>query len=110
MKTTLTLLTALLLAPLAALHAADNPLPTAKAVWRMTADVATGKQPFALKENGPVKFEPLSAAEAAESRKRGGADTAATLTTDELFVARARRGHATPSHRRCAHALCACSI
>ena len=38
MKPTLTLFTALLLAPLAALLAADDPLPTAKVVWRMTAD------------------------------------------------------------------------
>lgn len=37
----------------------------------MTTDEAARKQPFALKENGPVKFEPLSAAEAVESRKRG---------------------------------------
>lgn len=43
MKHTLTLLTALLLAPLASLHADDNPLPTAKAVWRMTLDDAAGK-------------------------------------------------------------------
>ena len=80
------LLTILLLAPLAALHAADrpattpsNPLPTAKAVWRMTADEAAAKQPFALKAEGPVKFEPLSPEDAAESRKRGGAEFAATL-------------------------------
>ena len=80
MKHTLPLLTALLLAPLAAVHAADNPIPNANAVWRMTTEDATGKQPFALKANGPVKFEQLSSADAAESRKRGGADTAATLT------------------------------
>ncbi len=75
-------LTAMLLAPLAALHAADNPLPSAQAVWRMTADEAARQQPFALKANGPVKFEPLSLADAAESRKRGGADVAVTLTPE----------------------------
>jgi sucrose-6-phosphate hydrolase SacC (GH32 family) len=87
MKHPLTLFTTLLLAPLGTLHAADkpaplpdNPLPTAKAVWRMTGDEAAAKQPFALKAEGPVKFEPLSPEEAAESRKRGGADSAATLT------------------------------
>ena len=71
MKPALTLITALLFAPLAALHAADNPFTSAKAVWRMTAEEGAGKQPFAPKENGPVKFEPLGAAEAVESRKSG---------------------------------------
>ena len=85
MKHTLALLTALLLVPLAALHAADNPFASAKAVWRMTTEEAAGKQPFALKENGPVKFVQLGAAEAAESRKRGGADTAATLTAESFL-------------------------
>ena len=79
MKQAITFLTALLLAPLTALHAADDPLPTAKAVWRMTADEAAAKQPFGLKAEGPVKFEPLSPEDAAESRKRGGAEFAATL-------------------------------
>ena len=79
MKLALTVLTALLLAPLAALYAADNPFASAKAVWRMTADADAAKQPFAIKENGAVKFEPLGAADAAESRKRGGAELAATL-------------------------------
>ena len=77
--------TALLLAPLAALHAADDPLPATKAVWRMTSDEAARKQPFALRENGPVKFEQLSSADAAESRKRGGVDTAATLTAESFL-------------------------
>jgi len=79
MKPILTLLTALLLSPLAALYAADNPFASAKAVWRMTADADAAQQPFALKENGAVKFEPLGAADAAESRQRGGAEFAATL-------------------------------
>jgi sucrose-6-phosphate hydrolase SacC (GH32 family) len=65
--------------------AADDPLPTAKVVWRMTADEAAAKQPFALKENGPVKFEPLGAAEAVESRRRGSADKAVTLTPDAFL-------------------------
>ncbi|MBM4025436.1 MAG: glycoside hydrolase family 32 protein, partial [Planctomycetes bacterium] len=85
MKSTLTLLTALLLAPSAAQHAADNPFASAKAVWRMTADAAAAKQPFALKEKGAVKFEPLGAAEAAESCKRGGAEVAATLTAKSFL-------------------------
>ena len=68
MKYVLTLRTVLLMAPLAAVCAAVSPLPSAQAVWRMTTDEAARKQPFALKENGPVKFEPLSAAEAVESR------------------------------------------
>ena len=58
-----------------------NPLPTAKAVWRLTGDAAAATQPFALKAEGQMKFEPLSPEDAAESRKRGGADTAATLST-----------------------------
>ncbi len=85
MKHTLAVLTALLLVPLAALHAADNPFASAKAVWRMTTEEAAGKQPFALKENGSVKFVQLGAADAAESRKRGGADTAATLTAESFL-------------------------
>ena len=47
MKHTIPLLTALLLAPLAALHAADVPLPSAKAV-PMTSDATAGKQPTPL--------------------------------------------------------------
>ncbi len=43
------LFTALLLAPLATLQAADNPLPSAQAVWRMTANEAAVRQAFALK-------------------------------------------------------------
>lgn len=85
MKSTLIILTALVLSPLATLYAADNPFTSAKAVWRMTAEAAAGKQPLALKENGPVKFEQLSAVEAAESRNRGGADTAATLTAESFL-------------------------
>ena len=85
MKYSMNILTALLLAPLAALHAADNPLTSAKAMWRMTPDDAAGKHPFALKENGPVKFEQLGSAEAAESRKRGGADSTATLTKESFL-------------------------
>ncbi len=85
MKAALTLLTALLLAPPAALHAADNPLPSAQAVWCMTADEAAQRQPFALKENGTVKFGPLGVAEAVESRKRGSADEAVKLTTDAFL-------------------------
>jgi sucrose-6-phosphate hydrolase SacC (GH32 family) len=85
MKPILAFLAALLLAPLAALHADDNPILTAKAVWRMTPDVAAGKQPIGLRPNGPVKFELLSSADAAESRKRGGADTAVTLTKDAFL-------------------------
>lgn len=46
----------------------------------MTLDGGAEKQPFALKPKGPVKFEQLSPEDAAESRKRGGADVAATLT------------------------------
>ena len=79
MKPTLALITTLLLAPLAGMHAADNPFASAKAVWRMTADAAAARQPFALKENGAVKFEQLGAKDAAESRNRGGAELAATL-------------------------------
>lgn len=79
MKLPRAILLPLLLGSLAALHAADNPFASAKAVWRMTADKAAAKQPFALKENGAVKFEPLRAADAAESRQRGGAELAATL-------------------------------
>ena len=81
----LTLLTILLLAPLTALQAADNPFPTAKVVWRMTADEAVGKQPFALKAEGPAKFGTLSPEDASLSRQRGGADTVATLTTDAFL-------------------------
>lgn len=62
MRYALTLRTALLMAPLAAVCAAANPLPGAQAVWRMTTAEAAVRPQFALKENGPVKFEPLGAA------------------------------------------------
>lgn len=35
------------------LQTADNPLPSARIVWRMTSDEVAGKQLFALKANGP---------------------------------------------------------
>jgi hypothetical protein len=86
MKPALALITALLLAPLAALHAEiqpttiqANPFPTAKAVWRMAAEETPTIQPFVLSAKGPVKFEQLGKEDAMESRKRGGADTAVAL-------------------------------
>lgn len=92
MNPTRTVITALLLAPLAALRADNkpapipaNPLLTAKAVWCMTSDEAAAKQPFALRAEGLVKFEPLSSEDAAESRKRGGADVAARLTAESCL-------------------------
>ena len=84
-QTPIALTAALLLAPLAALHAADDPLPTAKAVWRMTANEAAAKHPFALKAYGPVKFTQLGEADATASRKRGGAEASATLTAESFL-------------------------
>ena len=88
----LTLITLLLLAPSAALHAEiqpatieANPFPTARAVWRMAAEETPTIQPFVLSAKGPVKFEQLGPEDAMESRKRGGADTAVALAADAFL-------------------------
>ena len=79
MKQIRVLLIAILLAPLAVLHAVENPLPTARVVWQMNESTTQAEHPYALKNNGTVKFEKLEGVELEASLKRAGTGFTAVL-------------------------------